>query len=277
MRLIICLSLAMTAATCRGNDEPGRSAAEPRYPINLAIDGEVVYVVDLELPGVWRLEGTERQLYVRGSKRMRQPLNRPRSVAIHPAGGILVGDSATREIYHVASEGAEPRPLSDGRIGIAMALAVSPDDQTLYVGDAETRSLWRLPIDGGVPERVVAVNARGLAFDSSGKLWVVTPDDDAIHRVDVEADASEVIVEGRPYQYPNGLAWLGDYGFVTDGYGSAIWKFAPDGETEVWHEGEPLQGPVGIVGHETAVWIADPKGQQVYRVDLGDTTFQTQL
>lgn len=241
--------------------------AEPRYPIGVAADDQTLYVVDLELPGVWKVTDDQREVFIRGSNRLRQPLNRPRCIAVHPQGGVLVGDSATRDVYHVAGRDAEPKPLSNGRIGIPMALAVSPDGLTLYVADAEQKSVLRLPIGGGQPESVVAVNARGLAFDGDGALWAVTPDNDAVRRIDVDAKSQQPVVGGRPYQYPNGLAWVGDYGLVTDGYGRSLWKFTPDGTTEIWFKGAPLVGPVGIASGERSVWVADPRAGEVLRFD----------
>ena len=209
--------------------EPQPKASEPQpksapaYPLAVAVSGNDVYTVDLDLPGVWKT-GDATVLFAEGTKLLRKPMNRPRCVAIHPEKGILVGDTATREIYWIESEGAEPKPLTNGYLGVVMALAVSPDGKTLYAGDAEKRATFKLPVEGGKPELVARVNARGLAFDSDGKLWAVTPDAAAVKRIDVASGDVEDIVTGRPFQYPNGLCWAGDHGYVTDGYGKCIWK-----------------------------------------------------
>ncbi len=268
-----CLLLS-TASTVHSQEEETPTL---KYTLSVAVDKESLYVVDLDLPGVWKVDGDKRELFVRGSKFLRKPLNRPRCVAIHPAGGILVGDSATREVYHVAAANAEPKPLCNARIGIAMALAVSPDSKFFYVGDAEKRATFRLPIDGGEPELIVRVNARGLAFDGDGALWAVTPDDAAVHKIDVVAKTSTPVITGRPYQYPNGLVWLGDHGMVTDGYGKSLWKFTADGKTELWFEGEPLVGPVGIAADEKSVYVADPKKLQVFQFDRASKASKARL
>ncbi len=279
--------LLCTATPSRGQDAETDTRADaaaaqtPAYPLAVAVDGDAIYTVDLDLPGVWRsTEGDDAntQLYVAGSKLLRKPLNRPRCIVLHPAGGILVGDSATREVYHIAAEGGEPRGLTEGRIGIPMALALSPDGNTLYVGDAEKRATLKLPIGGGNPELVARVNARGLAFDEQGRLWAVTPDADAVVTIDVETGDIEKVVTGRPFQYPNGLGWAGNgAGYVTDGYGHAIWKFTADGKTEKWHEGEPLVGPVGIAVTEQSIFVADPKQKQVYEFNLDSKQAQPRL
>lgn len=239
----------------------------PQYPLSVAVSGEDVYVVDLDLPGVWKSGTDGPELFVRGTNRLRERLNRPRAITMHPGGGIIVGDSATREIYAIASSDAEPKPLNDGFLGNPMALVVDPEGKMLYVGDAERRALFRLPVEGGKPELVARVNARGLAFDSAGKLWAVTPDDEAIQQIDVESKEVTTIVKGRPFQYPNGLAWAGDHGYVTDIYAKCVWKVTADGKVEKWHEGEPLVGPVGIAVTKSSVFVADPKKKQVFEID----------
>jgi len=249
----------------------------PLYPIAVATGGREVFVVDLELPGVWLIGGAGRQLFAIGTRQVGQPLNRPRSIALHPEGGVLVGDTATREVYHIPARGDSPIPLSGGRIGIPMALAVSPDRSVLYVGDAEKLAIVKLPITGGEPTRLVDVNARGLAFDPAGTLWAVTPDDAAVQRIDVTTGNAEPVVTGRPFGYPNGLVWVGEHGWVSDGYGRRIWKVSRSGEVDVWHEGAPLVGPVGIAGDAEAIWVADPKQKQVYRFDVRSKVMESRL
>ncbi len=256
------LLLAGTTAAQEA-ESASKEEAKLAYPLSVAVAGEDLYVVDLDLPGVWKAGDDGPQLLMRGSNLLRNPMNRPRAIAIHPAGGILVGDSATREIYAIATDG-KPKPLTDGYLGNAMALAVDPEGKMIYVGDAEKRALFRLPIEGGKPELVARVNARGLAFGADGKLWAITPDDAAVQRIDVQSKEVESIVTGRPFQYPNGLAWAGDHGYVTDGYGKCVWKFTADGKTEKWHEGEPLVGPVGIAVTDSSLFVADPKQKQLY-------------
>ena len=240
--------------------------SEPVYPLAVAVEDAKIFTVDLDLPGVWVTEDST-ELYAPGTKFLRKPMNRPRCVIAHPEGGILVGDTATREIYWIKEANAEPKPLTDGYLGVVMALALSPDGKTVYAGDAERRATFKFPLEGGKPELVARVNSRGLAFDADGKLWAVTPDADAVQRIDVESGDVENIVTGRPFQYPNGLCWAGDHGFVTDGYGKCIWKFTADGKTEKWHEGDPLVGPVGITINDESLFVADPKQKQVFEFD----------
>ena len=130
--------------------------------------------------------------------------------------------------------------------------------------------MFRIPIAGGKPELVVRVNARGLSFDSEGKLWAVTPDAEAVYRIDVKERSAEAIVKDRPYQMPGGLTWAGDHGYVSDVYGKSIWKFTADGKTEKWYGGDgedALGGPVGLAVTDEAVLVADPKKKQTLQID----------
>lgn len=241
--------------------------ATVHYPRAVALMGGKLLVVDLDLPGIWIQSGDQFTVFTPGTKLLRKPMNRPWCVTPHPAGGILIGDSATREIYYAEKPGAKLVSLNGGFIGIPMAIAVDSAGESIYVGDAEKRAVFRLPIGGGQPELVARVNARGLSFDAAGNLWAVTPDAAAVQKIDVKKKTAETIIDGRPYQFPNGIIWAGDEGFVTDGYGKAIWRFTADGKTEKWFEGEPLGGPVGITADDKYLYVADPQKKQVYRFD----------
>jgi sugar lactone lactonase YvrE len=254
---------------------PGTSAVaqeeaavdQPAYPKAVAASDDKLFVVDLDLPGVWEIADS-RSLFFKGSELLRKPMNRPHCITPHPSGGVLVGDSATREVYWIEKAGAEPKPLTGGRIGVPMALAVDANGKTLYVGDAEKRATFRLPLEGGDPELVARVNARGLAFDADGKLLAVTPDAAAIQRIDVDSGDVETLVDGRPFQFPNDLCWAGGQGFVTDTYGNCIWRFTADGKAEKWFEGAPLERPVGIAIAGESLFVADPKLKQVFEFSL---------
>ncbi len=268
--LLVSIALFYNCCSAEDLEVPSpvdSEGAQVTYPRAVFVGEVGLFVVDLDLPGVWLQDGETLQLFAPGTKLLRKPMNRPWCVTGHPDGGILVGDSATREIYAVKEPGTGLIALNGGYLGIPMALAVDGEGKQIYVGDAERRAVFRLPIEGGKPELVARVNARGLTFDADGQLWAVTPDAAAVHRIDVQSNTSEVVINDRPYQFPNGIVWVGDHGFVTDGYGKSIWKFSADGETEKWFEGEPLVNPVGITADDDYLYVAEPKKKQVYRFD----------
>ena len=270
--------ISVSPLTCVGQEVDGDGAAadQLKYPKALTVSGDQIFVVDLDLPGVWSVTDSK-TLFVKGSNLLRKTMNRPHCATPHPAGGILVGDSATREVYWIEKQGSEPKALTNGYIGIPMALAVSPDGKSLYVGDAEKRATFRLPIEGGECELVARVNARGFVVEPSGNLLAITPDAEAVQRIDVASGEVETVVGDRPYQFPNSICWVGDQGFVTDTYGKCIWRFTADGKTEKWHEGAPLERPVGIAATDKTILVADPKLKQVFEFDLESKEVKTRL
>ncbi|MDB4676990.1 hypothetical protein OAF09_02045 [bacterium] len=272
----LCIAALTLSALSTGQCQEEAGGEQPAYPKAVTTSGEKIYVVDLDLPGVWEV-GEERKLFVKGSKFLRKPMNRPHCATPHPSGGILVGDSATREVYWIEKAGADPKPLTNGYIGIPMALAVDPTGKFVFVGDAEKRATFRLSIEGGKCELVARVNARGFAFDNDGKLLAVTPDAEAIQRIDTETGDVETLVGGRPYQFPNSLCWAGDQGFVTDTYDNSVWRFTADGKTERWHQGAPLQRPVGIATSGTSLFVADPKQKQIFEFNLETKEFTPRM
>ena len=270
-------SFSLGAEPAEVPDPVDGSSASIVYPRVTATDGDDLWLVDLDLPGIWKISGDEKSVFAPGTKLLRKPMNRPWCVVPHPEGGILVGDSATREIYAIAESGTKLTALNNGYIGIPMAIAVSPDGKTVYVGDAEKRAVFAMPIEGGKPELVARVNARGLEFDGDGNLWAVTPDAEAVQKIDVAAKKATVVVKDRPYQFPGGITWVGDHGFVTDGYGKSIWKFTADGKTEKWFEGDPLKHPVGISSNEKSLFVTDPKSKQVFEFDIESKEIKNRL
>lgn len=271
-------AVALQHETLAAEEPPQGSQVE--YPISVAVapDGAAL-IVDLNLPGVWRqgAEGGAPELLVRGSDRLRQPLNRPRSIAVLEDGQILVGDSATREIYAISADGSgEPNPLTDGFLGIPMSLSVGPDGN-LYVADLETRFVYRLPTGGGEPELFAKVSARGLHHAEDGTLWAVTPDLQPLVKIS-EGGEAEAVVDERVFQFPHNVV-VDDEGaaYVTDGYAKAVWKIDGNGEPEKVVEGEPLMNPVGLAIRNGKLLIADPHAKQLFELDLTDKSLKPLL
>ena len=244
--------------------------AQIRYPLNLAVDQQGrISTVDLDLPGVWRTvaKGQPTQLFFRGSGQLRRPMNRPRCIAALDDGSVVVGDSASRNLYRIGAAETELIGLAEGGIGIPMCIAVAPDEKSLFVGDAETRMVFRLPMQGGPPQKFAQVNARGLSFADDGVLWAVTPDDAAIVMISPDGSFSKLL-QGRPFRYPGGITHLAGKAFVTDGYGQAIWRVTAAGDAKLWYQGTPLKHPVGIATHgEVHFVVADPHQRELFLFD----------
>lgn len=244
------------------------------YPLDAAIDANGdVFVVDRNLPGVWKYSADELTIFSQGSGRFREAMNACRCLAFSPDGVLFVGDTATREVYRIdVSESGEavPTPTIDGLIGIPMDLAFDSAGK-LYIADLERRVIWR-QLPDSTPEVFAKANPRGLFVDEQDRLWVISQDDEQLQRFTKEGER-EVIVSKRIFDFPHqvvvdgqGTAW------VSDGYGKSLWKVTDGGEPEVAFEGSPLDNPVGLMLVDDRPVVIDPRAQAIFRFEYGKMT-----
>ncbi len=67
----------------------GVTDAAPIYPLDVVVDESgSAWVVDLNLPGVWKYQSGEVTKAIEGSKKFRQKLNKVRCLAISPSGQL---------------------------------------------------------------------------------------------------------------------------------------------------------------------------------------------
>lgn len=252
--------------------DPGPQCARAddlQYPLAIATHGEIVYLADRDLPGIWKSEGGKLSVYFQGSKQLRTPLNAPRSLAVDGDGRLYAGDSATREVYRFDADG-KSRPLTDGAIGIPMDIAVTPDGD-LLVSDLELHRIWKVNLSGNqkpAAEKYAEVPApAGIWLDGEGRLWVVSRGKDALWRIDAKRKA-EVIISGRAFEFPNDVT-LDKEGtaYVSDGYGKAIWKVPPGGKPKKWAAGGPLVKPLGLAWRDDNLLLVDPHAKAVFQID----------
>jgi sugar lactone lactonase YvrE len=259
------LGTAIAAGALLAVAAPG---AEVQYPLAVAVDGEgTIYLADRNLPGIWKLNGGEPSLLFQGSKQFRTPLNAVRCVVIDGDGRLLAGDSATRDVYRFDEDG-KPAPLTGGRIGIPMSIAVNAAGE-LLVADLELHRIFKVPAEGGEPAVFAEVRApRGLAIDAEDRLWVVSHGEDQLLRFSPSGE-KEVVVSGRPFEFPSAVV-VGpeDIAYVCDTYAKAVWKVA-GGKPEKWIAGAPLVSPVGLARRGESLLIADPHAVAVFEADAG--------
>ena len=243
------------------------TAAELDYPIAVAADAEGrVYLADRYLPGIWTVEGESLKLFFEGSKKFRTPLNAIRTLAFDREGRLLAGDSSTREVYRFDAQG-QPQPLTQGGIGIPMGIAVNRAGE-IFVSDLEVHYLWKIPAEGGPPQKFAEVAApRGLTIDADDRLWVVSHGQNQVVRVS-PAGVVEPFVKGRPFKFPHGLV-LGPDGtsLVVDGYAKAVWKVDAQGAVSEWVHGQPLANPVGLTWSKDQLVVADSQAKGLWRID----------
>ncbi len=236
------------------------------YPLDICagLDG-VAFVVDRNLPGIWQRTADQLTVLIQGKEIFRTPLNAARCLALDRDGSLLVGDSATRDIYRVAADG-NAIPLTGGRIGIPLDIAVRSDG-TIFVADLELRMLVRIGPGSSEVEHVAQVNPRGLFIDASDQVWVVSQGAQQLQIVD-DAGKSEVIVGQRLFEFPQQVVVDAEgVAFVSDSYKKAIWKIVKGSEPEICHQGGPLSNPVGLAIIDGRLTIVDPHSRKVFRVD----------
>lgn len=263
-RLSLCLILLAFPGLTYGQESV---PTEFVYPLAVTADADgVVYVADRNLPGVWKIENGQKSLFFHASKKFRTPLNAVRCLAIDHQGKLLAGDSSTREVFRFDDAG-QPQPLTNGWIGIPMAIAVAADG-TIYTADLELHRIWKMPAEGSeMPTEFAVINSpRGLTIDADGNLWVLSTSskDGQIQKVTPDGTV-EPLVKDHPFNLPHNIVRMEDGTmFVTDNYEHAVWQITADGQSEKFVSGPPLDRPVGLCRSGENLLIADPHIRTIF-------------
>jgi sugar lactone lactonase YvrE len=243
------------------------AAADMQQPLAVAAAADgTLYVADGQLPGIWKIAAGKRTTYFAADKKFRTPLNSVRCLAVDGNGMLLAGDSATRDVYRF-DESNKPVPLTAGKIGIPMGIAVDKKGDIL-VTDLETHRIMKVPAAGGEPAKVVDVPApQSLAVDVQDRIWVVSRSPKQLYRISPDGKAEPFLAE-QPMAFPHGIA-LDSKGVacVSDGYGKAIWKIDESAKASKWAEGAPFVNPMGIALHGETLFVADSRAKQIFQVD----------
>jgi DNA-binding beta-propeller fold protein YncE len=269
-----CFSLILCSVMAVAQGQEASAPTEFRYPLAVTASSDgIVYVADLRLPGIWKLENGVKSIYFQGSKKFRTPLNAVRCVTLDHQGKLLAGDSSTREVYRFDDAG-QPQPLTKGWIGIPMAMAVAPDG-TIYTADLELHRIWKMPAEGSEkPEEFAVINSpRGLTLDPDGNLWVLSTSskDGQIQKVAPDGKI-EPLVKDHPFQLPHNIVRMDDGTFfVTDNYDHSVWKVSADGKPEKFVTGAPLDRPVGLCRSGDNLLVADPHIRTIFTLSADKT------
>jgi hypothetical protein len=258
--LLVCVSILVAPSG-------SASAVDAIYPIAVACGAEgPIYIADLNLPGILKLEGNELSVYYQASKQFRSPLNRVRCLALDHQQRLWAGCTAARNLFQVPSSG-EPTPVSEELIEMPMSV-VSNEAGDFFVADLELRCVWKVR-PGSKPEKFADVPPpRGLALDKSNRLWVVSQAGDQVIRLSADGKNRESVVKGTPFAFPHQIAVnSNETAYVTDGYGRTVWKIDLGKEPVKYAQGEPLDNPVGIALRGNELLIADPRAKSLIQVD----------
>jgi hypothetical protein len=255
---------------------PSPLLGQLKYPIDLAVHGDDVLIVDRNLPGLFRVDGGANQSVVyQGSKKFRTPLNAARCVAVAPNGDIFVGDSSTRQIYRM---GETPEKLLTNSIGIGIPYAMAFNKAgDLFIADLEAPGqIHRVKKGQTIPESfALQAGIRGLAFDKAGDLLAVTGLDEALIKFKMDG-SREVILAKRPFDFPNGIAVLGEDMFISDSYKKCVWKIGPDKKPLAWCT-QGLSYPGGIAVKGDQIWVTDAKAKKIFSIAADGTAKEVKL
>lgn len=239
-----------------------------QYPLAVGVDSNrTVYVVDRDLPGIWKVQDGKPSIYYQGSKKFRTPLNAVRCIAVDSKGVLYAGDSSTREVYRFDEPG-KPVPLAKGEIGIPMAIAIDSSGN-LFVADTERHVIFKIAKgDGSVTQWAKVQGPRGIAVDSKDRVLVISNSKQPLVRFTTDAK-QETVIEEPIFQFINHMVLdVNDNAYICDGYAKTIWKATPDGKTEKFFSGEPLKHPVGIAFDKNQLIIADPHLKQIFSLPM---------
>ncbi len=247
--------------------QPRANAEEMQYPVSAvaAADG-TIYVADIDTPAIWKLKDGKLEKFFAASKKYRTPMNRPRCLAMDKDGKLLVGDSATREIYRFDDAG-KPVPLTKGGIGIPRAIVVMPSGD-LMVTDQELHCIWKVPAAGGTPEKFIAVpGVIAMCADKDGNLWVTSGPKHDLRKISPDGKIENVIT-GGPIEFPQEVAVdEAKTVYIADNYANTIWKVPLGKKPEKLVEGDPLVSPVGITRSGDKLIVTDPRAKAVFQID----------
>ena len=153
-------------------------------------------------------------------------------------GNLFVSGGASGRVYRVGSNGgpaqaalqidAHTRTLPDGKTQQSIvANGVDFDAKgVLHVTDTARGAIWQVVIgaDGkGRKPTLLAQSpalegADGLAFDRSGKLWVVANERNAVVTVTPEGQVQEVAKNGSrgPLEFPSAIVFVGNTAYINN-------------------------------------------------------------
>ena len=248
------------------------------YPIGVvAGPDQTIYVADLNLPGIWKIQDGKSSIYFKASKKFRTPLNAVRCLAIDSNGKLLAGDSSTREVYRFDTP-ETPVPMTSGGIGIPTAIAIDSKGN-VFVCDLELHCVFEVPAAGGKATEFVKVQApRGIAVDAQDRVWVVSHSKEPLVRF-AKDKSKEILVKEPVFQFAHQIVVdaKGD-AYITDGYAKSVWKIPAQGKPEKFFSGEPLVNPVGMAKLGEKLLVADPHKKMIYSLPLsGEKVLQPEL
>ena len=169
----------------------------------LKVDGRGdLIVADYGGKRITRIHPITRQIETLTDNCEGQPYRGPNDVCLDLAGNIFFTDptGSSKEkpigaVYRIEVEKREVKKVTRLADGLAFpnGLAVSPDQQRLYVAESVTNRLlcWDLKPDGSLADKRVVMEfpnptLDGIMFDEFGRLWIARWTNKSVDVVDVD-------------------------------------------------------------------------------------------
>ena len=237
------------------------SAEGWQYPIDVAVDGDRLVVVDLLGRSVYEvLPIGEERVITEGTRLPIEGLVATRAIAANE-GVLYIADSGLRDV--VRFDGTETKPLTEGQLGIPATLAID-DDGSIIVGELESHSVLRIHPETGFASAVFTNRGpRGVATDET-----VIYSLGAGHLLSryIDAETMMVVVEEQPLKFAGDVA--GDRGqlYLSDSYDDLIAVYNRQGERQGSLRLPELRYPVGLAAAEDVLFVACPKERHVLQL-----------
>jgi Tol biopolymer transport system component len=171
--------------------------------------------------GLWRLrDGQATEIWKGADGALRE------TPAVSPDGGrvaIVLRRNGKRQLHVLSSDGAELQPIAEA-IDVQGTSCWSPDARWIVTGgsDATGPGLFKIPLEGGTPVRLVAGQALNPVWSPDGSLIVY-----AGTNVSTFAPLLAVRPDGTSVELPHiSLRRLGEHV-----------RFAPDGKSLIYMQG----------------------------------------
>lgn len=121
------------------------------FTLGLALDGDVLYVCDVLLPGIWRLDTTSGALSTFGTTVAGHDLLNPNYPVVLPDGSLLVSDSGRANTPHTGlvhfDVDGKGSVWLDEPFEFANGLALTRDGRTLYIAESWAHRVRAVDVD----------------------------------------------------------------------------------------------------------------------------------
>ncbi|MGG4035857.1 SMP-30/gluconolactonase/LRE family protein [Paenibacillus cisolokensis] len=192
------------------------------FCLGMAFDrGGNLYICDLKKSAVFKLDTRSRQISIFADGNDQMKLTTPNFPVVDHERGCLYVSSSNKNgpgIWKFDLRTGEGGLWYDQPLGFANGMALSLDNNALYVAETFDHRISKIPVDGegkaGRKEIVAEVEALpdGLAVDSQGRIYVSCYEPSQVLRIGGNGEVELVAhdPEAHTFCHPTNCAFFGD-------------------------------------------------------------------